>query len=628
MMNIGAFNMTILKILLIIFFLQPVASNAQGTFEKIYFFNDSIGVIDDVYPTDTCYYISGTVPNLANSNTETFFGRLDLNGNLEYFTTHQDDSSDQLSHFSFSELEYDVNGNFISSFKNFGNNLSAPRVLKRSSLGTVLADSIYSNYITEDSLSFSDGGRTIVNNQDSSIYFYYTYQDHSIVGNYNEIGVLLAKYGQNGDFIWEKRFAHPSNQQNKPAYVVSDISLISDTTLLLLIGELKLSSTIQLEYQNTGKLHFITVDSGGYELGNFTFQDGQFNISRFALFKSGGNTIYSNLVSEYSPIFGSTQPTWRYTNVITCLDDFNVLKWKDTISPDDVSTRTYSTPNEFIQSSDSSFVGAFSFYDLHYNLDSSSFKMEFQVELFNKELETGDDIWKRRFHYFPEDSMRRVDYEIYDVERANDGGYIMGGYVLSYDSLDAGIPGQYGYVIKTNCLGFLGDPEAGFSFEIDDNSILLSNESIQAGGFQWNFGDGTILNTGEDETLITHEYLESGTYSIELIANGCDGASDTISLNIDFEHTPSGYAGDGTFLTLYPNPVNSGDLISFYIGSIPEGNNIVKIDDLSGRAVSVLSIESAQTNYTMLQNFASGEYLVSLISNGKLMEVEKLIVVD
>ena len=95
-------------------------------------------------------------------------------------------------------------------------------------------------------------------------------------------------------------------------------------------------------------------------------------------------------------------------------------------------------PKEFLPSSDSSFAGAFSFIDRHFNIDSSNFKTEFQIELFNKLIDSGEDIWTRRFHYFPEDSMRRVDYEIYDIERTSDGGYILGGYTLSYDSIDVG----------------------------------------------------------------------------------------------------------------------------------------------------------------------------------------------
>ena len=135
--------------------------------------------------------------------------------------------------------------------------LSAPRVLKFNPSGVFISDTIYNHYLTVDSLSFFDGGRTLVNNNDSSMYFFYTYQDNSINGNTGEIGVLLAKYEQNGNFLWEKRLAHPSNLQDKPNYVVRGFSFISDTTFLVSLMELKAYASMQLEYQNNAKVTFL-----------------------------------------------------------------------------------------------------------------------------------------------------------------------------------------------------------------------------------------------------------------------------------------------------------------------------------------------------------------------------------
>ena len=189
-------------------------------------------------------------------------------------------------------------------------------------------------------------------------------------------------------------------------------------------------------------------------------------------------------------------------------------------------------------------------------------------------------------------------------------------------------PGQYGYVIKTNCLGFMGEPQAAFSYTVDENTVVFDNESIQAGEFEWDFGDGSTLSTEENETTISHEYSESGLYTVELIASGCNGEADTVTLDIDFEYDSGGYAGDGTLLTLYPNPIFAGDNVMFYIGNITEKSSILRVTDITGRLVTEMEIEFSQTNYSLQEEFASGEYFFSLISQGEIVEVEKLIVAE
>ena len=71
-------------------------------------------------------------------------------------------------------------------------------------------------------------------------------------------------------------------------------------------------------------------------------------------------------------------------------------------------------------------------------------------------------------------------------------------------------------------------------------------------------------------TNVDHTYNASGIYEVQLVAYGCNGANDTLRFQINFEYIPTEpvYEGDGTLLTLFPNPIQQGESLSFYIGAI------------------------------------------------------------
>lgn len=73
-------------------------------------------------------------------------------------------------------------------------------------------------------------------------------------------------------------------------------------------------------------------------------------------------------------------------------------------------------------------------------------------------------------------------------------------------------------------------PEARFSFEEEvlcgvPADIILNNESIDASGFRWNFGDGTTSSLNQPDP---HTYYEGGEYDIQLIATNTFQCADTL----------------------------------------------------------------------------------------------------
>lgn len=598
----------------------------QETFHNIYFFDDSVANIRDIFPTDSGYYFCARESNNTNLRLEALFGKIQLDGQMDFFERNVDLSSNQM--VSRADLQLDSDQKFTFVTRNAGA-YNVPRIMKYDPFGVETMDTIYSDLWSVDSMLFFDFGRILTDPFDSSHYLFFTYYDELndddtqlSVSYPGETGSLLAKLDEAGNFIWRKRFAYPSTQNYKPQYIVLNAQKISDTTLYLTIQELNQQST-----SYWSKIHFYLVDIDGNELDHHVFQDGQVNFGRYGLLKTESSIIYSNIVSEYSPIPPSVQPSWRYKSVITCLDENYQLKWKDTLIHKFVTASTFHSPQKLIQTSDTTFAGAFTHEYFYVNEDTTFYYLLFPVKLFNKSLETGEDIWTRNFRYFPEDSARRYTHEIIDIERTYDDGYIMCGSVISADSAQAGRPAQYGYVVKTNCLGFFGDPQTAASYDFgEENTVIFHNQSVQAGSYQWDFGDGTVLTTGEDTNAILHEYSATGIYTIQLIGFGCNGKSDTLNFTIDFEYTEPGYAGDGTLLTLYPNPISTGNSLAFYIGNLSEGNHSLNVFNSLGQKVDHFPITDSNTNYLYPIDYAAGMYIFRLESNGKVVEIEKLVV--
>ena len=599
----------------------------QETFHNIYFLDDSVVSIRNIFPTDSCYYFCGRELSSTSSLVESVFGKIGLTGQMDFYQHNVDLSSNQF--VARADLQLDSDENFTFVARN-GGGYSVPRLIKYDPAGSEILDTVYTDLWSVDSMKFYDFGRILTDNVDSSHYLFFTYydelnDDNSATGNPGETGSMLAKLDEGGNFIWRKRFADLGSQNFKPNYIVLNMQKISDTTLLLTIQERKQQLPSPDQYWS--KIHFYVVDSSGNDLDHKILQDSQLNYGRYGLLKTETSVIYPNIVSEYSPIPPNTQPSWRFRSVITCLDQNYQIKWKDTLIEKFVTASWYHSPQKLISTSDTTFAGAFTHEYFYVNEDSSFFYLLFPVKLFNKDLETGEDVWTRNYRYFPEDSARRYTHEIIDLERTYDHGYIMCGSVISADSLQAGSPAQYGYVIKTNCLGFLGNPEAAASYTFgEENTVLFHNESIQAGSFLWDFGDGTTLTTGEDTNAISHEYFATGIYTIQLIGYGCAGQNDTISFTIDFEYTEPGYAGDGTLLTLYPNPISAGNSLAFFIGNIPEGTHYVNVSNSLGQRVDRFRIEAGNTNYLFPLDYAAGMYHFTLQKNNEILEFEKLIV--
>ena len=154
-------------------------------------------------------------------------------------------------------------------------------------------------------------------------------------------------------------------------------------------------------------------------------------------------------------------------------------------------------------------------------------------------------MWRRQFNGDGDDYG-------YDIIEALDGGLIVCGRTESNTN------GADLYVVKTNCMGLLTEPQAAFDYEAAAGVADFINESqyvypdsIDGGHFLWHFGDETTSN----EVSPSHEYAVNGHYTVTLTAVVCN---DTSIYTQDILVDGVGISENNNFLadkiTLFPNP--------------------------------------------------------------------------
>jgi PKD repeat protein len=337
------------------------------------------------------------------------------------------------------------------------------------------------------------------------------------------------------------------------------------------------------------------------------------------------DTLYTNT--------GIPQPYYGVRPTVARLDsNFNVV-WKDTLRTYFSSTLACLDCIEkfVVNDDDTSFVAAHGYVNVKNEGMSDQFIYS-AMRITKRKQSNGKALWNRDYNYYPVDGDDYyANYELYDAEKTLDGGYIFVGESTNFDSLNANAPGQLGYILKTNCLGFLNDPQAGFSAmtTIDSLAVKFQNTSLMGGSFQWSFGDGTIFNTGENVDSVSHIYSDSGAFQVQLIAFGCSGANDTIAQTIVVSKSaPVEVANPNitNYMAVGPNPVKSGESIAVYVGNLPNTSAVLSFYDYQGKLVLERAIPQENSTYIIVLPFSSGVYQ-AVLKNGKdVLEVEKILV--
>lgn len=155
---------------------------------------------------------------------------------------------------------------------------------------------------------------------------------------------------------------------------------------------------------------------------------------------------------------------------------------------------------------------------------------------------------------------------------------------------------------------------AGFDFQVQNNTVSFENTSYAANGYSWDFGDGTA---GSDDIEPQHTYQNPGSYSVQLlITNGCK--VDSIRKTVVVSPTSTSKTEQTKSITIHPNPFTDRIFISD-----SEEIEIVSLTDLSGKiqntrfADGILHTETTQKGmYLMTVRWKDGR-----ISNRKVLKI-------
>ncbi len=160
-------------------------------------------------------------------------------------------------------------------------------------------------------------------------------------------------------------------------------------------------------------------------------------------------------------------------------------------------------------------------------------------------------------------------------------------------------------------LNIVDIPIANFGVVTNDELAQFDNQSTNATGYSWDFGDNSNLISIENPT---HIYTQNGNYEVQLIASNECGA-DTIRnfVEILIVSTKNNFSQRG--FRLYPNPT-SDFLILTWEDSFEEKFE-VRLINANGKVIyqkSISAIDQQQQFRFVLKDFPTGVYSLQLIT--------------
>lgn len=162
-------------------------------------------------------------------------------------------------------------------------------------------------------------------------------------------------------------------------------------------------------------------------------------------------------------------------------------------------------------------------------------------------------------------------------------------------------------------------PTSNFGYTLDNGTIQIVDNSVDADLYFWDFGDGTTSQIAGD---ISHTYDSSGTYTVSLISSNSCG-SDTFETTINVTITSLQNPNYWNEVSIFPNPTN--DLLRIDFGKKQNTESQIQLFNALGQIVYVQKVQKIIEEIEVA-NFPRGIYFVKIMD--KKSELVKRIVVN
>lgn len=550
------------------------------------------------FEVDSGYYLMADRYSVGHGNMmEIVLGFVDTSG-FTAIKVDFDTLNIQKIYSGVNKLVYNERGNFVLCYKNCDTALCYPRIKEYTPDGNLVADIKFDYLIDSLGVAVPDFG-DFIQKKDST----YVVISNTSYANPTKGTLLYIHLDKDFNLLDTIHFIHPSPQWQYGS--ANTIDLPNGNTL---IG---IDQATFLPAQEGG-VRLVEVNQNGD-----TIKEGLYIYENKIILPLGLCNSHSGdgYLFTYIERFEVNDDD-RYLMKVIKLDTSYELIWVKNIRNDTIITPSlFLYQQEIIPTFDGNYVvvGAFTHPDFTNTIGTA------QIIKFNDQ---GDFLWQRN-HYLTEGVNSAI--EIRDVIQSSDSGFVMTGMLHDLQG-----SGQKGYIVKTNCLGFMGEPTASASHLISDNfSIEFYNSSMQAGSYSWYFGDGDSLLTDEYTDTISHTYADFGPYEVTLIAHGCRGNSDTIHFFV----SPNGDVdtivphGNGYF-SIFPNPVLSGTDLYIYLNGLDPSMGDVRVDiyTTTGRLAQKIPLTVQEGTYKINSSLSTGVYILALYQGDTFLEKAKLIV--
>lgn len=500
------------------------------------------------------------------------------------------------------DIEADNSGNIIATGLAFMNSGRKIVTIKYNPLGTIEWIAEYNpapiNESTEQvKLTIDNSGNVLVTAPSA--------------GNGDDIIVL--KYNNNGNLLWDKRYSSPGNFADEPRSITTD-----NSGNVYVCGRVWMGTNgddfVTLKYSPTGDLLWSKTYNGtgnNNDQANSIIADNSGNV--FVTGQSFGvGTNRDFLTIKYSSS-GDSLWTKRYSGTSNRDDIPTVIK---ILNGDPVVTG-YS-----------------------YNIMTRN---DFTTIRYNSQ--NGNELWTAKYNG-PTDSTERA----YSMHIDNSGNIFIAGdgfrstannldmLVVKYNS--SGVQQWFAYynhptlwidrafVVKTDDFGkvYLGGYSWVTNREYDYNIVCFEPD----GTFFWNITyNGPFFKTDllYDMVIVNNRYIYAGGYSRGITSNN-DYAIVKFSQQVNINNISSEIPSEFNLYQNYPNPFNPVTKIKF---DIPQNSfTTLKLYDISGKEVNTLiskNLSAGKYEYTLnASDLNSGIYFYVLYS-GDFKFTKKLVLV-